>query len=90
MYKKSNRDWLVIQFYKENNLSLFTQLPMLAIPQYGDYIQFSKNVAEGIFQVITSPKHNLGRSLANRDYHYISVQIREVIEPIEKELENAL
>ena len=76
-----NRNWLVIQFFNENSLDLFAKRDMLAVPQYGDYLQFP-NISKGTFQVIGGPKHVVGKSpKSESSYHYISVQIREIIPP---------
>lgn len=78
------RTWFTIRFYRENNLTAITQQKMLAIPSYGSYIQFSKEISKDIFQVIDYPKHIIGKSTNNNSYHYISVTIREFILSIEE------
>jgi len=80
------RNWLVIQFNHENSLELFAKREMLSVPQYGDFLQFP-NISKGTYQVISNPKHVIGKSpKSESSYHYISVQIREII-PSELELD---
>ena len=82
-----NRNWLVIQFFNENSLDLFAKRDMLAVPRLGDYLQFP-NISKGTFQVIGGPKHTVGKSPRSElAYHYISVQIREIIPPETKEID---
>lgn len=79
------RNWLVIQFNHENSLELFAKREMLSVPNFGDFLQFP-NISKATYQITSGPKHVIGKSpRSEAPYHYISVQIREIIAP---ELEN--
>ena len=77
---EKNRNWLNCRFFHTNNLEEpFIELAVLVIPGYLDFIKFSRNVSEATFQVVAQPIHAIGRSEKDRNYHYISLEIREVI-----------
>lgn len=75
-----NRNWLNCRFFHTSNPEEpFIELSVLVIPNYLDFIKFSRNVSEATFQVVANPIHSIGRSEKDRNYHYISLEIREVI-----------
>lgn len=75
---EGNRNWLNCRFYHTTNVDEpFIELKVLVIPTYLDFIQFSKNISEDVFQVVSQPTHFIGRSEKDRNYHYISIEIRE-------------
>lgn len=77
---ENNRNWLTCRFFHTNNMEeIFVEIKVLVIPNYGDFIQFSKYISGHIFQVVSTPTHFIGRSTKDRNYHYISIEIREFV-----------